>query len=238
MPPSATSESRFQKTLRLAVASCSSGRSPSRMRCTRRSASKISASSAGWGDVSEEQAAKRAGARRTVLQEHVERRPERAREDDCARGEARQQQSQSVRERQGGRTWVLRDDREPRAQVEKANLRDVQAVDDDFALARLNEAEEGLHHSALAAAGRADDANFLAGLDREVERVQDVGERVGVADREVLDLDVALRPVRRRAWLDDLGGLRAGCRGSGLDRDWVSQRREGDGPLARSRCTP
>lgn len=106
-----------------------------------------------------------------------------------------------------GRTRILRDDRQPRAQVEEAYRGDVDAVDNDGARVSLDEAEEGRRQRRLAAARRTDDADLLASLDRERQAVEDVGQLGCVADVQVLDLDVASRPVRGRARLDDLGGL-------------------------------
>lgn len=105
------------------------------------------------------------------------------------------------------RTRILRDDRQPRAQVEEADRRDVDAVDNDGARVSLDEAEEGRRQRRLAAARRTNDADLLTGLDRECQTVEDIGQLGCVADVQVFDLDVAGRPVRGRARLDDLGGL-------------------------------
>lgn len=72
---------------------------------------------------------------------------------------------------------------------------------------RLDKAEEGSGEGTLAAARRADDTDLLARLDRESQVLQDVREFGSVANPQLLDLDVALRPVCGRTRLDNLGRL-------------------------------
>lgn len=73
---------------------------------------------------------------------------------------------------------------------------------------RLDEPEERSGEGTLAATGRADDPDFLAGLDREGHVLQDVRQVGSVPNPEVPDLNLALRPIRRRPRLDNLGRLR------------------------------
>ncbi len=63
--------------------------------------------------------------------------------------------------------WYLGDGSNAAAHILKAEGQQVDAIQNDLALERLDHAEEGDDEAALAAASAAHDANLLAGLHHE-----------------------------------------------------------------------
>ena len=108
---------------------------------------------------------------------------------------------------------LLRDDRELFAEVVEVQLRDVDAVDLDAPLERLDDAEQRHHHRGLARPRAPDHADLLAVLDLEAQPLQHQREPGTVLHLVVLEAHVALlRPVCRRVLvhqrlLDDLAGV-------------------------------
>src|SRR3546814_3793537 len=104
---------------------------------------------------------------------------------------------------------VLRDIADVAAQGGGIDLADVGAVEQDGTLHRLVEAHHHARHRALARADAAQHADALARLDLERQAVQRLGLLAGIAEGDLLELDLAaearavqellvLRPLDRR----------------------------------------
>ena len=68
------------------------------------------------------------------------------------------------------------DDGQPAPQIREADFRDVEPVDDDPALRRVDEAEERERQGALSRASAPEHADLLARLDLESQLVENVGQ--------------------------------------------------------------
>ncbi len=108
----------------------------------------------------------------------------------------------------GEQESLLRDDPELSAQRGLGDVPEVDAVDQDPAVARVVEPREQLGDRRLAGARVADQGDRGPRRDVEVEVVQDVGE-LAVAEPDVIELDMALdlRKVKCSGAVDHLGLL-------------------------------
>src|SRR3546814_8422403 len=86
---------------------------------------------------------------------------------------------------------VLRHVADVAAQVGGVDLADVGAVEQDGALERLVEAHQHARDGALARADAAQHADPLARLDLERQAVQRLGLLSGIAEGDLLELDLA-----------------------------------------------
>ena len=100
-----------------------------------------------------------------------------------------------VANRAGEEDGVLQDKTDLRAHAVELVVGDIHAIDQHPAGGRVVEARDEAEHGGFAAAGRAADADALAGLDREIDVAQHRGRRV-VGKGHMLENNLALELAR------------------------------------------
>eukprot|EP00042_Codosiga_hollandica_P025532 m.114807 g.114807 ORF g.114807 m.114807 type:complete len:403 (-) comp51902_c0_seq1:1871-3079(-) len=103
---------------------------------------------------------------------------------------------------------ILRHNRDATTQILQPDLRDVQAVNQNFPSGWLEDAEQRHCETGLASAGAPNYANFLAGSNLPSDALQHKIQSLTVSDSQFLERDDAIVwPAGVRAWLEDFRRL-------------------------------